>query len=338
MKIVLNKKLNEYGLKPTETDSKTVKRPEILNPSFDLETKAHYTVFETNMDSVLNIVNICLKNRNNNIKTNLFSVLKKDSENSFIVRLTDSQKEFLNLGFLFYKNSHKHIYNSKNSVFISERVIKDSIVLIVSIVKTDNIDTFLLFNKKYVTLDFLKFLHNSKDLVIKKKLKYGLKVKSKVYEQSVRVSERNKQRNKLNKKFNYLTNSERVLLNKKDSERVKSTQTEYLSFMDLLESRERKLENLETEFYKLSNEYDIEKDYMDSVYSENDLYNWDSYEQFCEVSENEISESESKLKEIEQEMDLLDTEIYHLKLKLNDMYSELNRDIKENQFYSNINY
>lgn len=262
-------------------------------------------VFETNIENILNIFFICLKNKNNYVFSNIAHEIKKDIKNSHYVLLNDYQKDFLSIGFLKSAKSHRLIYNHKYKAFIQDMKVKNNYFLIISIVTMDNIDTYLLFNNKYVSLNFKKFLFETEKVntdLFKYNKYNNIPVKNKkanmlFHRNNKSYKKRNKDsqiklRNRLNKRYEYLTNSERVFLNKRDKKEPKFYNNNDLSFIE-------KMELIEQEIDKKEQELDSIKD----------------LEEFYKVSD---------------EIDLL-------KHDLNDMKAILNKDLRD-IFYSNINY
>lgn len=264
------------------------------------------TVFEVSIETILNIFFICLKNRNNYVFSNVASLIKRDIKNSHYVLLNDYQLEFLNLNFLKSAKSHKLIYDNKYNAFIKDYQIKNNHFLIISIVTMDNINTYLLFNDKYISLKFKQFLFETKNLKtnLNKYNKYRnvpieYRTKNMInHRNNETFIQRNKDsqiklRNRLNKRYNYLSNSERVFLNKKDKKDRSFNNESYMTFMESLEAMEQELESLEQEL-----------DFIDDI---NEYY------------------------EVIDKIDLL-------KYDIKEKESILKKDIKDNQFYSNINY
>ena len=178
--------------------------------------------------------------------------------------------------------------------------------LIISIVTMDNINTYLLFNNKYVSLKFKQFLFETKNLNtdLFKYDKYGnvpieIRTKNMINHRNNKSYKKRdkdsqiKLRNKLNKRYEYLTNSERVFLNKRDRKKPKFNTNSEMTFMERMELIEQQIEEKEQE--------------LDSI---------EDLDEFYKVSD---------------EIDLL-------KYDLKEMETILNKDVKENIFYSNINY
>lgn len=265
-------------------------------------------VFEININVLLDIISFCMKNKNNNILSNMYVDIKNDIKSSYYFLLNDTQKDLLNLSFLKSAKSHKVIYNKKYNIFIRDYNFNANKVLILSMVNMDNIKTFVLFNEKYVNTSFKKFLMDTKNLYKEnifinenyKNIPTQKRVENILYhrqkENTYIHRDKNKQirlRNRLNKRYEYLTNYERVLLNKRDKKEPKFYNNNDLSFIEKMELIEQEIDKKEQELGSIK-----------------DL------EEFYEVSDK---------------IDLL-------KHDLNDMKAILNKDLKENIFYSNINY
>ena len=58
------------------------------------------TVFEININVLLDIISFCMKNRNNNVLSNMYVDIKNNIENSHYFLLNDTQKDLLKLSFV----------------------------------------------------------------------------------------------------------------------------------------------------------------------------------------------------------------------------------------------
>lgn len=266
-------------------------------------------VFEININVLLDIISFCMKNRNNNVLSNMYVEIKNDIENSHYFLLNDTQKDLLKLSFLKSAKSHKVIYNKKYNVFIKDYNFNGNNVLILSMVNMDDIRTYVLFNNKYVSLLFKKFLMDTKSLYKEnifinenyKNIPIPKRVENILYhrqKENYTFIHRNKKdqiklRNRLNKRYNYLNNYERKLLNKNDNKKATFNNESYMTFMESMEAMEVELEEL--------------KDSLEFIEDMEDYY------------------------KVINQIDLLE---YDLK----ERQKILNKDIKENIFYSNINY
>ena len=267
------------------------------------------TVFEININVLLDIISFCMKNRNNNVLSNMYVDIKNNIENSHYFLLNDTQKDLLKLSFLKSAKSHKVIYNKKYNVFIKDYNFNGNNVLILSMVNMDNIKTFVLFNEKYVNVLFKKFLMDTKNLYKEnifinenyKNIPTQKRVENILYhrqKENYTYIHRNKDsqiklRNKLNKRYDYLSNYERKLLNKRDNKKGTFNNESYITFIESMETMEVELEEL--------------KDSLEFIEDMEEYY------------------------KVINQIDLLE---YDLKEK----QKTLNKDIKENIFYSNINY
>ena len=263
-------------------------------------------VFETNIKNILNIFFICFKNKNNYVYSNMVHEIKNDIKNSNYVLLNKHQLKFLGLSFLESSKSHKLIYDNKYKAYIQDMEINNNHFLIISIVTMDNINTYLLFNNKYISLKFKQFLFETKNTntdLFKYNKYENIPIETRTNNminhrnnKSFKHRNKNKQiklRNKLNKKYDYLNNYERKLLNKKDNKKGTFNNESYMTFMESMEAMEVELEEL--------------KDSLEFI---------EDIEEYYKVI---------------NQIDLLE---YDLKEK----QKTLNKDIKENIFYSNINY
>lgn len=263
-------------------------------------------VFEVSIETILNIFFICLKNKNNYVFSNMAHEIKNDIKNSNYVLLNDYQLDLLNISFLKSAKSHKLIYDNKYKAFVKDMEMNNNHFLIISIVTMDNINTYLLFNNKYISLKFKQFLFetNKVNTDLFKYNKYGnipieIRTNNMInHRNNKSFKHRNKDsqiklRNKLNKRYEYLNNSERLFLNKKDRKQSKFYNNSDLSFIERMELIEQEIEEKTEE--------------LDSIEDLNEFY------------------------KVSNEIDLL-------KYDLKEMETILNKDIKENIFYSNINY
>lgn len=312
------------------------------------------------------VTNNLLKNKNNKIYTKLKDLIKQlNNKDILIFELNKEQISNLNLNFVHYKEKYTLIYDNYKVLLMLVDIFKKNEqlttkCLIYSILLNDNIKCFLIVPKFNKNVQFYITLNQILDLKINNKIEYKIKNNNnneQTYKKSRKIKNNCLNRYKFNEQYSYINEKEYKQLNKQNMNIIyknehyfeQSNKTFIEQLNNLYEQREQIKQSIEQQIKKLNN-FEKLNEKMFKQYKEQrknlKLFNikFNSIDNMFYYMNKNIEQlnkiqikDKTYIKDL-NELHKLNEQLHIIEYNIKEKEQILNKDIKENLFYSNINY